>query len=186
MIHLMVRKSHMDLIVKPLFPSYLHGISSYFCLKGPNIECVICVGLFRRWSPGKSFLIVFFSLHIRSVYGILEFTDIRNFDNLFQIGVHYDGSFYEFVPWTGTVSWEISPWGYWHLSAENGAYMVICLSIVSPLFQSILSFVYCHISFFHENSAMNYLQKNKIMNKIKLSDQYLAYWGLHYTKKSIF
>lgn len=42
-----------------------------------------------------------------------------------QIGVHYDGIFYEFVPWNGVVSWEISQWGYWYLAAENGTHMVI-------------------------------------------------------------
>lgn len=49
------------------------------------------------------------------------------FTLLIQIGVHYGGSFYEFVPWNGSVSWEISPWGFWRMSAENDAYMVIDL-----------------------------------------------------------
>lgn len=46
------------------------------------------------------------------------------FESPALIGVHYEGSFYEFVPWNGTVSWEISPWGFWRMSAENDAYMV--------------------------------------------------------------
>lgn len=46
------------------------------------------------------------------------------FESPALIGVHYKGSFYEFVPWTGTVNWEISPWGFWHMYAENETHMV--------------------------------------------------------------
>lgn len=42
-----------------------------------------------------------------------------------QVGVHYGGVFYEFVPWNGVVSWEISQWGYWHIYAESDTYKVI-------------------------------------------------------------
>lgn len=42
-----------------------------------------------------------------------------------QIGIHYDGILYEFVPWNGVVSWEISQWGYWYFAAENQTHMVI-------------------------------------------------------------
>lgn len=44
-----------------------------------------------------------------------------------QVGVHYDGVFYEFVPWNGVVSWEISTWGHWCISAENETHKVIKL-----------------------------------------------------------
>ncbi|KAI3898942.1 hypothetical protein MKW92_040316 [Papaver armeniacum] len=40
------------------------------------------------------------------------------------IGVHCGGKFYEFVPWNGVFNWEIAPWGYWHMYAENGSYKV--------------------------------------------------------------
>ncbi|WVZ76900.1 hypothetical protein U9M48_024819 [Paspalum notatum var. saurae] len=40
------------------------------------------------------------------------------------IGVHYEGTFFEFVPWTGTVSWDISPWGHWKMSGENKTHLV--------------------------------------------------------------
>lgn len=45
-------------------------------------------------------------------------------ENAALIGVHSDGIFYEFVPWNGVVNWEISPWGYWHMSAENEKHLV--------------------------------------------------------------
>lgn len=41
-----------------------------------------------------------------------------------QIGVHHAGKFYEFVPWTGTVTWDIAPWGYWKLTGETGTHLV--------------------------------------------------------------
>lgn len=48
-----------------------------------------------------------------------------------QVGVHYDGIFYEFVPWNGVVSWEINQWGYWYISAENESHMVT-VQILTP------------------------------------------------------
>ena len=42
-----------------------------------------------------------------------------------QIGVHHNGVFHEFVPWNGVVNWEISPWGYWYLTAENETHLVM-------------------------------------------------------------
>ncbi|KAJ7518814.1 hypothetical protein O6H91_20G009500 [Diphasiastrum complanatum] len=41
-----------------------------------------------------------------------------------MVGVHYDGQFYEFVPWEGTVEWEIAPWGDWKMSAQTKLYEV--------------------------------------------------------------
>lgn len=40
------------------------------------------------------------------------------------VGIHHRGLFYEFVPWNAEVSWEIHPWGYWHMTAENRHYRV--------------------------------------------------------------
>lgn len=42
-----------------------------------------------------------------------------------QIGIHYEGVFYEFVPWNGVVDWEIYPWGHWLISAENKTHKVL-------------------------------------------------------------
>lgn len=42
-----------------------------------------------------------------------------------QIAVHYDGVFYEFVPWNGVVNWEIAQWGCWSMSAENETHKVV-------------------------------------------------------------
>ncbi|POO03964.1 Tocopherol cyclase [Trema orientale] len=46
------------------------------------------------------------------------------FENAALVGVHYEGKFYEFVPWNGVVSWEISSWAYWYIAAENDTHMV--------------------------------------------------------------
>ncbi|KAL9660600.1 hypothetical protein QQ045_025417 [Rhodiola kirilowii] len=46
------------------------------------------------------------------------------YENAALIGVHYDGAFYEFVPWNGVVNWEVTQWGYWFMSAENDRHMV--------------------------------------------------------------
>ncbi|KAK8654833.1 hypothetical protein V6N13_107430 [Hibiscus sabdariffa] len=48
----------------------------------------------------------------------------ETFENVALIGVHYDGIFYEFVPWNGVLNWEIAQWGYWNIAAENTTHMV--------------------------------------------------------------
>ncbi|VVA14834.1 PREDICTED: tocopherol cyclase [Prunus dulcis] len=56
---------------------------------------------------------------LRQLPGLTE-----TFENAALIGVHYGGKFYEFVPWYGDVSWEISPWGYWSIAAENETHKI--------------------------------------------------------------
>lgn len=34
-------------------------------------------------------------------------------ETLGLIGIHYQGNFYEFVPWTSESEWEVNPWGSW-------------------------------------------------------------------------
>jgi tocopherol cyclase len=41
-----------------------------------------------------------------------------------MIGIHYDGLFYEFVPWNSQVSWQIEGWGKWQMQADNGLFQV--------------------------------------------------------------
>ncbi len=45
-------------------------------------------------------------------------------ESVAMIGIHYQGKFYEFVPWNSQVNWEISPWGRWHMTAQNHDYRV--------------------------------------------------------------
>ncbi|GMI89322.1 SUCROSE EXPORT DEFECTIVE 1, VITAMIN E DEFICIENT 1 [Hibiscus trionum] len=56
---------------------------------------------------------------LRQLPGLTE-----TFENAALIGVHYDGIFYEFVPWNGVLTWEIAQWGYWNIAAENTTHMV--------------------------------------------------------------
>ncbi|MEB3336227.1 MAG: tocopherol cyclase family protein [Leptolyngbyaceae bacterium] len=52
----------------------------------------------------------------RSVLGWME--------SVAMIGLHYQGKFFEFVPWNSQVDWEISPWGYWHMTAQNSQFQI--------------------------------------------------------------
>lgn len=52
----------------------------------------------------------------RSVLGWME--------SVAMVGIHYQGKFYEFVPWNGNVTWEIHPWGKWRMTARNADYEV--------------------------------------------------------------
>ena len=39
-------------------------------------------------------------------------------EDLGMVSVHYNGIFYEAVPWTGEMKWDCQPWGYWSFSAR--------------------------------------------------------------------
>lgn len=41
-----------------------------------------------------------------------------------MVGIHHRGRFYEFVPWNGTVRWQVQPWGHWQMQAENASHIV--------------------------------------------------------------
>ena len=41
-----------------------------------------------------------------------------------MVGLHWQGEFYEFVPWNSQVSWQISPWGSWQVWAKTADYAV--------------------------------------------------------------
>ncbi|RCJ28835.1 tocopherol cyclase [Nostoc minutum NIES-26] len=45
-------------------------------------------------------------------------------ESVAMIGLHYQGKFYEFVPWNSTVKWDIQPWGRWQMQARNLNYEV--------------------------------------------------------------
>ncbi len=45
-------------------------------------------------------------------------------ESVAMVGIHYQGQFYEFVPWNSQVSWRIEPWGRWEMRATNDRYQV--------------------------------------------------------------
>ncbi len=45
-------------------------------------------------------------------------------ESVAMIGLHYQGTFYEFVPWNSQVDWDIQPWGRWQMRAGNLNYEV--------------------------------------------------------------
>jgi tocopherol cyclase len=45
-------------------------------------------------------------------------------ESVAMIGIHYQGKFYEFVPWNSQVNWDIQSWGRWQMEAKNSNYEV--------------------------------------------------------------
>lgn len=45
-------------------------------------------------------------------------------EDVAMVGVHWNGLFFEFTPWEGTVEWEVQPWGTWVLRGETGTHSV--------------------------------------------------------------
>ncbi|MBW4463876.1 MAG: tocopherol cyclase family protein [Pegethrix bostrychoides GSE-TBD4-15B] len=40
-------------------------------------------------------------------------------ESVAMVGIHWQGEFYEFVPWNSRVSWQIQPWGSWQVWAQS-------------------------------------------------------------------
>jgi tocopherol cyclase len=41
-----------------------------------------------------------------------------------MVGIHYQGRFYEFVPWNAQIEWQIQPWGEWRIQATSSDFQV--------------------------------------------------------------
>jgi tocopherol cyclase len=41
-----------------------------------------------------------------------------------MVGIHYQGRFYEFVPWNAQIEWQIQPWGEWQIQATSEDFWV--------------------------------------------------------------
>lgn len=37
------------------------------------------------------------------------------YEEVVMVGIYYDGKFYEFVLWEGSVEWDIFIWGFWKM-----------------------------------------------------------------------
>ncbi|CAK9883268.1 unnamed protein product [Sphagnum jensenii] len=48
----------------------------------------------------------------------------NTFEDVALVCVHFEGKFYEFVPWKGSVDWEMAPWGSWKMSASTKTHEV--------------------------------------------------------------
>eukprot|EP00898_Chlorokybus_atmophyticus_P002292 jgi/Chlat1/3063/Chrsp21S03318 len=48
------------------------------------------------------------------------------------VGVHTGGKFYEFVPWTGSLEWEVAPWGLWTIRGITDEYEVVITATCEP------------------------------------------------------
>uniref|UniRef100_A0A7I4FDB0 Tocopherol cyclase n=1 Tax=Physcomitrium patens TaxID=3218 RepID=A0A7I4FDB0_PHYPA len=46
------------------------------------------------------------------------------FEDVALVAVHFEGKFYEFVPWEGKVEWDIAPWGSWKMTAQTKTHEV--------------------------------------------------------------
>ena len=45
-------------------------------------------------------------------------------ESVAMVGLHYQGKFYEFVPWNSEVHWHIQPWGRWEMQARNSEFEI--------------------------------------------------------------
>jgi len=50
-----------------------------------------------------------------------------------MVGIHYQGKFYEFVPWNSKVSWQVFPWGSWQVRAKTQDFEIELVGKTSEL-----------------------------------------------------
>ncbi|KAL4432855.1 hypothetical protein ABPG77_008181 [Micractinium sp. CCAP 211/92] len=46
-------------------------------------------------------------------------------ENVGMIGIHHRGRFYEFLPNTGSISWDVDPWGRWVIRGRTAEYEAV-------------------------------------------------------------
>ncbi|MCH2048473.1 MAG: tocopherol cyclase family protein [Trichodesmium sp. ALOHA_ZT_67] len=85
----------------------------------------------KNW--GGAFPKKWFWLNCNSFYDVSDLTLTAGggkrgvlwwMEKVAMIGIHYQGKFYEFVPWNSEVYWQIQPWGEWQMQAKNDLFEV--------------------------------------------------------------
>lgn len=64
--------------------------------------------------------------------GVRDLPLLRRSEDVALVGLHYEGTFFEFVPWNGAVEWTIAPWGSWRVTAQAGAFAVELTATCDP------------------------------------------------------
>ncbi|MFZ4676855.1 MAG: tocopherol cyclase family protein [Nodosilinea sp.] len=85
----------------------------------------------KNW--GRSFPQKWFWLHCNAFDGVPDLALTAGggrrqvlgwMESVAMVGVHYAGTFYEFVPWNARVSWRVEPWGDWQMRGDRPDYRV--------------------------------------------------------------
>ncbi|GAQ89951.1 tocopherol cyclase [Klebsormidium nitens] len=92
-----------------------------------------------------------------------------------MLGVHHQGRHYEFIPWVedGSVSWEIEPWGRWHMTGKRADYEIEILATTSeagcvlraPTVDKGLA-PFCRDTFFGQLELTIWERKGKMRGKV--------------------
>lgn len=63
------------------------------------------------------------TLSITAVAGVREVLMFK--ENVGLIGIHYQGQFYEFFSTKTAFTWQVDPWGFWHVTARSFSHRVV-------------------------------------------------------------
>ena len=64
--------------------------------------------------------------------GVRDLPLLGRTENVALIGVTWRGQFIELVPWAGTVSWEVAPWGSWRVRGQSASHEVEVVASCAP------------------------------------------------------
>ena len=64
--------------------------------------------------------------------GVRDLPLLGRSEDVALIGVTWRGSFIELVPWNGSVSWDVSPWGSWRVRGCSASHEVEVVASCAP------------------------------------------------------
>ncbi len=64
--------------------------------------------------------------------GVRDLPLLGRSEDVALVGIHYKGTFVELVPWSGTVSWDVAPWGRWRISAASATHEAEVVASCAP------------------------------------------------------
>jgi tocopherol cyclase len=101
---------------------------SSFPTKWYWIQCNSFIGYYNGTSTGSTGISSNSSNHKETRLSLTAGGGIRTLsflggrmkktENLGMVGIHYNGTFYENVPWTGDMEWDIDTWGRWNFKGR--------------------------------------------------------------------
>lgn len=109
-------------------------------------------------------------------------------EDLGMVCVHHNGVFYEAVPWTSTMSWDVGPWGRWILTGrctEKNGTPHLCFEVQVEVTLDPDEYPGVALRAPTEDSGLVFFCKDSFYGNIVLSLYELEWNGIEYTRKNV-
>jgi len=109
-------------------------------------------------------------------------------EDLGMVSVHHNGVFYEAVPWTSTMSWDVDPWGRWILTGrctEKVGTPHLCFEVQVEVALDPKEYPGVTLRAPTEDNGLVYFCKDSFYGNIVLSLYELEWDGDEYVRKNV-